>query len=401
MKRRRTTHGIQITVVTICLALTTLGPLAADENPGVNAGYDLDAFNGFYIRSADEKFSLRVGAFTQIRWNLNYRLPPSGEEALTSGFDVNRTRFFFEGNYTPQFDYHFQFNIDSDGALSIWTAKFQVNFKNQWNLAGGLLKMPQSREDWVSPQDTLTTESSPNDVVFAIGSAFGLVTDHTGERMRFWAGVTNGNYGFKYVFPKNLSETIGVYGRWEIQAAGEDWSSWNDLVGRREREFGVLFGIAGGYQNALRTGSSTGEPNNGQVNIDVSVSGNGYQIMAAASWTYAVQDPLNASAAYSTNNFGFLVQGGVFVAPRHQIYAQYNLVSPGIDPGRFVDFNSLTFGYSFFPSLRSNRWKFSAEAGYLFDAINDTLVPASGNLGYLASDEPGQVYARIQTQFGF
>lgn len=141
---------------------------------------------------------------------------------------------------------------------------------------------------------------------------------------------------------------------------------------------------------------------NGQVNVDLSISGDGIQTMIAASWTSATQDFLNPMTAVpSLNNFGLIVQGGVLVAPRHQLYMQYNLVSPGFDSGRFTNFNSLTAGYSFFPFIRTNRWKISAEAGYLFNALDDTLVPAAGELGFLSSADPGQVYARIQGQFGF
>jgi len=118
--------------------------------------------------------------------------------------------------------------------------------------------------------------------------------------------------------------------------------------------------------------------------------------MAAGSWTW--RDP---EAADSFSNYGLLLQGGYFVAEHVQVYGQYNFISPGDQPGDLESFNSITAGVSYFPFLWTNRWKFSAEVGHLFDALNDTIVEPSGSLGWLPSDEPGQTYFRVQAQFGF
>ena len=118
--------------------------------------------------------------------------------------------------------------------------------------------------------------------------------------------------------------------------------------------------------------------------------------MVAGSWSW--RDP---DTGESFSNYGLLVQGGYFLTEHAQVYGQYNFISPGDQPGDLEDFNSITAGINYFPFLWTNRWKFSAEVGYLFDALNETIVEPSGSLGWLASDEPGQTYFRIQAQFGF
>jgi hypothetical protein len=189
-----------------------------------------------------------------------------------------------------------------------------------------------------------------------------------GERHRFWAALSNGAFGGKRTFPDNEPADIAVTGRWEYQFVGKD----------KEPD------------------PATTIDSGAQLSFDLSFNGNGYQAMVAGSMTW--REPQVGDAFY---NYGILVQGGYFVAEKLQVYGQYNLISPGDQPGTLEDFHSITAGVSYFPFVRTNRWKFSGELGYLFDAINNTLVTPSGTLGWLASDEDGQLYARIQAQFGF
>ena len=65
-----------------------------------------------------------------------------------------------------------------------------------------------------------------------------------------------------------------------------------------------------------------------QLNADVSFNGDGYQAIVAASWTR--HEP---QVGGSYNNYGFLAQSGYFFTNHSQVYAQYNLISPGDQPG--------------------------------------------------------------------
>lgn len=362
------------------------------ETP-LTAGYEKSSSNGFFIRSEDEQFRLNIGLSTQIRYDVSWRDASAGNEDVEKGFSVNQTRVYLEGQYTPKFDYQFQINIDDEGVFSVFAASAQFNIGNKWNLQAGRLFIAMSREDWMSPQDTLTTEYSPNDFTFALGASTGVQAHHQGARQRFWAAVSDGSYGAKKDFPNNETTEVALTGRWEYQIAGREWSVWDDLIGRPGRPQGILLGLAGGYQaeddaSAFDTGA--------QLNADVSFNGNGYQAVVAGSWTWR-----NPDAADPFSNYGLLVQGGYFLAEDVQVYGQYNLVSPGDQPGDLESFHSITAGVSYYPFSWTNRWKFSAEAGHLFDALDATIVEPSGSLGWLPSDEVGQTYFRIQAQFGF
>jgi hypothetical protein len=375
------------------------GKVSDDKDDGelpLTAGYDKTAMNGFFVRSKDESFRLNIGAYTQARYDVNWRDAPAGEDDVTSDFSIRRTRFFFEGNYTPKFNYHLRMQIDNEGDFSLLVAWMQVNFgpNKRWSLRAGRQFLALSREDWQSAEDTLTTDYSPNDDTFAIGSSDGAQVNFTGERHRFWAAVSNGAFGGKRTFPDNDPSDVAVTGRWEYQLVGTDWSVWDDLIGRRGRARGMLLGIAGGYED-MRS-DPTAIDSGTQLNLDLGFNGDGYQAMVAGSITW--REPQTGDSFY---NYGILVQGGYFFTEKMQVYGQYNLISPGDQPGALDDFNSITAGVSYFPFVRTNRWKFSGELGYLFDAINNTLVAPSGTLGWLSSDEDGQLYFRIQAQFGF
>jgi hypothetical protein len=366
---------------------------ADDGEIPLTAGYEKNSTNGFFIRSKDGQFRLNIGLYTQVRYDVNWRDAPAGENDVEKGFSINRTRFFLEGQFTSKFDYHFRTNIDDQGDFSLLVAYLQYNIGDKWNLRGGKQFIAMSREDWTMAQDVLTTENSANDFTFAPGPVIGAQAHFQGERQRYWLALSDAAAGAKGDFLSPEPSEIALTSRWEYQARGDDWSVWDDLIGRRGRPRGILLGLAGGYQVEKDTSAFDRVA---QINADVSFNGDGYQAMAAGSWTW--RDP---GTGGSFSNYGLLLQGGYFVTKDVQAYGQYNLVSPGDQPGNLETFNSITAGVSYFPFAWTNRWKFSAEIGYLFDALNNTIVGPSESLGWLPSDEAGQTYFRIQAQFGF
>lgn len=371
------------------------------ETP-LTAGYDKGTANGFFIRSKDGEFGLNIGAYTQARYDINWRDAAVGEDDVEQGFSLNRTRIFLTGQFTPTFDYHFRFNIDEDSNFDLLIAFLQYNIGNKWTLRAGRQFIAMSREDWMWAEDTLTTEFSAHDATFALGTAVGFQANYQAQRTRFWLSLNDGSAGAKNEFPNADTSDVALTGRWEHQIAGQDWSMWDDQVGRRGRARGILLGLASGYQAQDDT---SGFDQGAQLNADISFNGSGYQAMIAGSWTW--QEPV---AAESYSNYGLLVQGGFFIAEHWQIYTQYNFIAPGDQQGsptcspplcELQPFNSITAGVSYFPFLWTNRWKFSAEAAHLFEALNETIVQPSGSLGWLASDASGQTYLRVQAQFGF
>ena len=371
-------------------------PAEAPAEMPVTAGYDPTKLNGFFVRSPDDAFRLNVGAYTQIRYGMNWRGSEPGRagEDFTRNASINRTRLFLEGQYTEALNYHFRINIDDTGDADLIVAYGQWNFAPDWSVRVGEQFMALSREDWMFAQDVLGVEFSANDFTFAIGSSIGAQVHHVDGNHRWWAGFSNGAFGGKETFGSLDAADIAFTGRSEWQLEGEDWSVWDDLVGRRGRADGWLFGVAGGYQ--LRLKDSPKPDHGAEVIADLSVNGDGYQAMIAGTW--AAIDP-DGGDWY--NNYGVLLQGGYFVADRTQLYTAFEWIDPGDQPGDLDPFTTVSVGVNFFPFVRTNRWKFTAEVAYLFGRLDQTIVAPSDSLGWLASDESGQLNIRLQAQLGF
>ena len=371
------------------------------ENP-LAAGYEKKPGSGLFIRSMDDNFFLNIGLFTQLRYDISRRDTAAEENDVEREFSMNRTQFFLQGHYTPRLDYHFRANIDDEGESSLLLAFLQYNSTMKWNLRVGRQFIAMSREDWMWGEDTLTTEFSPNDSTFALGASTGVQTNYQAERIRFWLSINDGKYGATKASLDNEKTGTVLTGRWEYQLSGSDWSVWDNLVGRRGQSKGILLGLGGGYQFGE---DSSGFDNISQLFADISFNGDGYQAMLSGSLTS--HEPVDAD---SFSNYGLLLQGGYFMADHWQAYGQYNYISPGDQAGTSIcspplcglePFSSIAGGVSYFPFAWTNRWKFSAELGYLFSALNKTIVQPSESLGWLSSNEAGQSYFRIQAQLGF
>lgn len=362
-----------------------------DSELAKTAGYDKNSDNGFFFNTKDGAFSLNIGAYTQARYDLNWRDTPTDEDNVEEDFYFNITSLFFIGQLTRRFDYHLRMNYDDEGESDLQIAYLQYNINDQWTLRAGQQFVAISREDWMFPQDLLTTDFSANDETFAYGAPVAIQAHYEGAQQRFWAALSDAAIGGN-VQLDNLPDTT-LTGRWENQISGRDWSIWDDIIGRRGRSKGILLGLAGVLQpgeNESGTGKSA------QLNVDLSFNGDGYQAMLAASLTR-----LEPRYFDSFINYGILLQGGYFFTTHLQAYTQFDLVSPGDQPGELETFHSITAGVNYFPFPWRNRWKFSLELAHMSDIINKTIVEPSRSLGWQPSDEKGQTYLRLQAQFGF
>ena len=368
------------------------------------AGFEKGNFDGFYVQSRDGEFRLNLGAYTQFRYNLLWReTPPVDESDFNAGFTVPRTFFFFEGRFTSAIEYHLRINITEAGDFAIQVAYAGYNFKDYhhrsrhnhgaWNLRVGRQFLALTREDWMTSQDSLTTEASAVDQTFGPGSVDGVQAFYGRDRGRLWFALSNGLGGGNESFPNNLTSQALISARGEVQLLGDDWNNYNDLVGRRGHPFGILLGIGSGYGIRGPNAPPDDPKHFGQVTADLTLAGNGFQVLTYGVWNWEA-----VGTAQST--WGFVAQGGYFILDPWQVYVRYELVDPGRIQG-LTSFNALTIGSSLFPFDWTNRYKLSAEGGLLFSAINQTLVVPTGVLGWAPADEGNQYYLRFQLQFGF
>ena len=365
-----------------------------ESKPRVTAGWD----GHFYLADAEDRFRLSLWAYSQFRYTYNHREePPLGEPKNEHGFTVPRTRIFLEGRFTDRFDFQIRTNIDAVGNFDLINAWAQVRLPKGWSIRGGELFPAISREDWMYPRDLLTSEFSANNSEYAIGTAMGIQAFREQAHHRYWFAFTNGSLGGRCEALDCNAADWAVSGRYEYQL-GEDWSVWDDLIGRRGRSRGVLFGLGTLVQGRANANFPATAPKFGAtITTDLSFNGDGYQTMAAFTWQHI--EPDARSGAY--NNYGLHVQGGYFVTRPLQLYGYYDGVYPGDQPGDLDPYHVLGAGVNYIPFDWTNLYKASLEAGYLFTDMSKTIVSPSSTLGYLPSAGPGQFLLRAQLQFGF
>jgi len=408
MPRDRTLMFLTRLVITVFMSVSVTRSVSAQDvaadssdsgDQRATAGYEKNGWNGFWIGSEDGEFRLNIGAYSQIRYNMNWRTRPDSaqtvERDFTRGWSMPRTRLILDGNFTKGIYYQLRANVNSESDFELIAAFAQVGLGEKWHVRVGRQWVALSREDWLFPQDLATIEFSANDFTYAIWSSLGVQTRYQSEKTRLWLALSNGAFGGRQGFPAAPDASDGmISSRFEIQIAGTDWSVWDDLIGRRGRTGGVLLGVSGAYQ--ARNKDTPPFRNGAQVNVDLGVNGDGYNLFLAGSWT-----TLQAQDGVWNRVYGLLAQGTYFVSDHTYLYGRFDGVFAGTSPRASEDYTVYAAGAGWLPFLWTNRWKVNAEISYLPQVLNDTLVEPSGQLGLLSSDTENQWSVRLQFQFGF
>ena len=369
--------------------------MTADGNDLPVAGYDTTAYHPLFIQSKDGRFKFNLGMYAQVRYNMNWRADlPDTLEHFTRGYNLARTRLFLEGNLTEKFYYHFRVNINPSGNFELFVAYLQWNMNKNWNLRIGRQFMALGREDWMYPQDLASMEFSAHDFTFAIWSSFGVQVRHVpSDKIRFWLSAGNGAYGGRRAYPAPKDSDVLFTGRLDWNVLGTDWGIWDDMLGRRGRDFGILVGLGLGQlfrsdSEALQTDAEDAT----QVNIDFSVSGNGYHLFTHGTLT-RVNFREEVSADYE--NYGFYATFGYWVTDHLFPYVRYDVVAAGSQPGDYVDYASPGIGISFYPLTWTNRLRLTTEYNYLGATVNNTIVQPDGQLGLIESTWGRQQHLRV------
>ncbi len=383
------------------LGLFLIGVLHIKAQELPVAGYDTNRFNPLFIQSKDGVFRLNMGMYAQFRYNMNFRQnTPDSVDGFTRGFNLARTRMFFEGHITEKINYHFRININPGGNIELIVAYLQWNFGEKIKLRLGKQFMALGREDWILAQDLASIEFSAHDFTYAIGPSFGFQLMHTPSAyFRYFIGVGNGAYGGRREFPGPDDSDIALTGRFEYNVMGSDWDIWEDFLGRKGQSFGILIGLGVGHNERFDKESLSSNPKSAsQGNIDLSISGNGFNFLAHTSFTYKVFEPDSLADFYAG---GFYSTFGYWIGTHFFPYLRFDLVYRGNDPEALENYAAPGIGVSYYPFKWSNRIRFTLEYNILPATLNNTPVQPDGQLGLVESNFGGQQFIMFQAQFGF
>ena len=127
-------------------------PLSALKFPGIDAGWD----NGFYIRSQDKHFSLRITGQLQA----DYRWYGDADDITdTSGFILRRARFGLEATLFQFYDFRFMPDFGS-GQTRILDGYMNIRYWEAVQFTAGKFKQPFSYEQLIQDRYTPLMERS-------------------------------------------------------------------------------------------------------------------------------------------------------------------------------------------------------------------------------------------------
>ena len=198
----------------------------------LQAGYD----GGFFIRSSDDKFLLKINGRMQFRWthyavqSRNRYLNPRLERDDRTGFTLQRIRLVFSGHaYDPDLTYYLQLDSDAPGGYDTMVRDAYVNYRfaDEFQFQAGYFKTAALQQELTSSGDLQFVDRSLVHAVFNLDRNMGVrfwgqLLD---KRLEYFLDVTNSfRGGFNRVItpdPAELDSNPGIAFRTVWHALGE------------------------------------------------------------------------------------------------------------------------------------------------------------------------------------
>ncbi|MGP1309520.1 MAG: porin [Phycisphaerales bacterium] len=366
---------------------------------GATAGHD----GKFFLGSADGNFRLNVGGQIQFRYLANFRddnfandpatQRDESDDDNTLGFQTRRTKLWFEGHiFDPNLYYKVQGAFERNGGdFILEDAYVGYKFENGLDLRWGQFKSPFLREELVSSSRQLTVDRSNVNEFFNQDRSQGVQVAWEGEQFRaagmFSDGFRSANTDFN-ADPADFALT----GRVEFLAMG-DWSQFRDFTSWRGSSNALMIG------GAIHWESDSEEINNVvddffAYTLDASWESDGWNLYGA----FVGSETNSDLPGGDLSPWGFVLQGGVFVAEDWELFARYDYT----DGDTLDEFSEITFGVNYY--IHKHAAKFTADVVWALDetatAAGTAAVTSTGT-GLLASGEQDQFVIRAQFQLVF
>jgi len=103
------------------------------------------------------------------------------------------------------------------------------------------------------------------------------------------------------------------------------------------------------------------------------------------------------------DDYGIVLQGGMFVSDADEVFARWSTVMPDSDigAGSDGDYSDVTIGWNHFMIPESHAAKFTLAMTYSLDAVDASIVETSEGHNLFADSEDGQVGLIAQFQVLF
>ena len=392
-------------VATATVALPA-APLFASDAERWSLALDAEARS--LAAGLNARQALSTSVQLQFRYDLNLRDDDSGaladpDDDTTLGFSVRRAKFTLSGDVTDAVKAKMTVAFSrSTGDAVLEDAYADWAVSDGWSLRIGQFKGPFAREELVSSARQLSAERSATNRVFTQGRSQGVQARRTGDAWRLTAAITDGFGAENTAFTSEDEADLAVGARAEFRFGDAGWKAHDQFTAWRGAPTGGLMGVAGHWQQSGDTNPSGPGEDLLSLTADLGWAGDGWNAFGAFFWRQA------DDGSSEFDDFGFLVQGGVFVADQTELFARYDRVMPDSDRApsvgtRVDDFGTLTVGFNHYLVPESHAAKLTVAASYSFDSVSNTggVVRPSDGLNLLADTERGQIGLTAQFQFLF
>ncbi len=171
---------------------------------------------GFYVRTEDGSFSLKVNGFAQVRYTFFDQEHKQGN----SNFDVALARFAFSGTvFDPKLSYFFQYEASTFGNnnrtnMLDWWMKYSLS--PDLAVQAGRFILPYSRQFYTHPGNLLFPDLSSADYAFNLQRAVGAHLGGKFSRLAYDLAVTNSIRALDGGGQQNFGKEIAALGRLEF-----------------------------------------------------------------------------------------------------------------------------------------------------------------------------------------
>jgi hypothetical protein len=380
---------------------------ASLQGTGATSGYN----DGFFVQSADGKWSMKINGLFQERWNMGSQPSSAGnivnDSSTAFGFETTRAALNFSGTlagvafYNARLDWspYTGNNGLSNDALEWAYGGWHIN--DNWSATVGRQKMDVMRSFMVNAEDQQAIERSSYSYYWATSQITnGLKLSGNWDQFRmngmFSNGATNaGNSGNRAWDVNDHGWSVTGRGEWLLQG---DWSQFNRIGSSKGETAGMLLGVGGGY---LKNQDSDGE-SNWLISGDLSYEADGWNAYGSATW--GQNEPQGGGD--STDSFGFEVGAGMYMDDDNELYARWQWLTPGTGAGDVSSkLNIATIGWNHY--IAGPNTKLSADWNWCFSdpsLVNRQGAGAWGPTGWwnnAAQSNGSQWLLRTQLQISF
>jgi hypothetical protein len=387
-----------------CVVTTSAVGQLADGARAYSAEAIADAAGRTSGLAAPDAAPVKVFGYAQFRYNFNLRDQVPGGDDATNGFQTARTKLGAAGNVNDDLGFFVlgSFGVGS-GTFTLHDAYGTWKLADGWSLKWGQYKLPLMREETISDTKLLAADRSVMHSVFTQGRSQGVEAAYTTDQFRLMADFSDGlrtlNTDFndgEGVFGGGLEADYALTARVEYKWAG-DWDRFNDFTSWQGAAPAGMAGLAVHYQGGGNT-VGTFDVDLLQVTADATLKGDGWNAFAAGVYRH-----LDPSLSGSYDDFGWLIQGGYFLAPDWELFARWDQVFPDSNWIDAKTFSELTIGVNHYCIPESHAAKFTLDVTYFptDQAGSSGLVNPGTLTGLLGSDQDGQWNLRAQFQIMF